>query len=275
MAKIILHFLTGCSWYCSGNLIDEQNDSQPNCLDILGNFKSESHGSHDLHNNVKYSFSLHKAVVLPRKIFHFLLQNCTYNSAPNFDIHVLLIGKNISISASFYHKTDLHKLTCRVLCLQLEKKFHRCGIDREIFLNKAETMDACSQDILSHIWQHLEYGMEGGVSYVELFLDALVVWNAAHSPHCLQMATENQETYSNVYNPRPQCRFLPVVRLQPTAAGTYCFGKCVAFRGQFYYNSREVLCFPWPYPPQEHATLSTAQSGLLRQAPCSDMQMIM
>lgn len=36
-------------------------------------------------------------------------------------------------------------------------------------------MDACSQDILSHIWQHLEYGMEGGVSYVELFLDALVV----------------------------------------------------------------------------------------------------
>lgn len=57
-----------------------------------------------------------------------------------------------------------------------KRKFSRCGIAREIFLNKAENMDACSQqDIVSHIWQHLEYGMEGTVSYEEIFLDALVV----------------------------------------------------------------------------------------------------
>lgn len=120
-----------------------------------------------------------------------------------------------------------------------KRKFSRCGTASEIFVSKAENMDACSpQDIVSHIWQHLEYGMEGAVSCEEIFLDALVVWNAAHSPHCLQMVTENLEMYWNIYNPTPHCRFLPVAGLQPTAVVTYSFGMCVAFRGQFCHNSK-------------------------------------
>lgn len=61
-------------------------------------------------------------------------------------------------------------------------------------------MDAYSEwDIVAHIQQHLECGVEGTVSYEEIFLDASRVWNAAIHPHCLQMATENLEIYWNMY----------------------------------------------------------------------------
>jgi len=48
------------------------------------------------------------------------------------------------------------------------------------------------------MWQHLDCGVEGIVSYEEIFLDALIEMQRIH-PHCLQMATENVEIYRNMY----------------------------------------------------------------------------
>lgn len=90
--------------------MDEQTVSLPNCLDFLGNFKSQSQNSHhnSLYNNVKYCFSLHRIAVIPWENLHLILKNYTYKTAPNFDIHLLLYRKNISQD----QQNSTAKMTC-------------------------------------------------------------------------------------------------------------------------------------------------------------------